>query len=150
MKLHYFPLPDQANVMSTEELRAHFHIGGLFQAGQVIAHYTDLDRMIVGAAVPTTAPLGLPHDKALGTSFFLERREIGILNIGAPGTVVVGGQKYDIVMEYFDNFGGAYAQLSWSSASQVKQIIPQGQLYPPNAAPSPWQDPPTPRVRPRI
>jgi len=96
MKLHYFPTPAQANVMSTEELRAHFHIGGLFQPGKVLAHYTDLDRMIVGAALPTTAPLGLPHDKELGTSFFLERREIGILNVGAPGSVKVGGTKYDL------------------------------------------------------
>jgi 4-deoxy-L-threo-5-hexosulose-uronate ketol-isomerase len=96
MKLHYFPTPAQANVMGTEELRAHFHIGGLFQPGQATAHYTDLDRMVVGAVLPTTAPLGLPHAKELGTSFFLERREIGILNVGAPGSVKVGGTKYDL------------------------------------------------------
>jgi 4-deoxy-L-threo-5-hexosulose-uronate ketol-isomerase len=48
--------------------------------------------MICGAAVPTGAPLGLPTDKELGTSFFLERREIGILNVGSgAGVVRVGG-----------------------------------------------------------
>ena len=94
MKLHYFPTPAAANTLSTEQLRETFHIGGLFQPGAVNAHYTDLDRMIVGAAVPTTAPLGLPTDKELGTSFFLERREIGILNLGAPGTVKVGATSY--------------------------------------------------------
>ena len=83
MKLHYFPTPAQANVMSTDDVREHLHIGGLFQPGQVNAHYTDLDRMVVGAAMPTNAPLALPHAKELCTSFFLERREIGILNIGA-------------------------------------------------------------------
>ncbi|NBQ58649.1 MAG: 5-dehydro-4-deoxy-D-glucuronate isomerase, partial [Opitutaceae bacterium] len=58
---------------------------------------TDLDRMIVGAAVPTTAPLGLPSDKEIGTSFFLERREIGILNVGAgPGIVRVGGVAHTL------------------------------------------------------
>ena len=87
MKLHYFPTPAATNTLSTEQLRDTFLIGGLFQPGAVTAHYTDLDRMIVGAAVPTTAPLGLPSDKELGTSFFLERREIGILNVGAPGKV---------------------------------------------------------------
>jgi 4-deoxy-L-threo-5-hexosulose-uronate ketol-isomerase len=52
--------------------------------------------MIVGSAVPAGAPLGLPADKELGTSFFLERREIGILNLGAAGTVRVGGTTYDL------------------------------------------------------
>lgn len=96
MKLHYFPTPAATNTLSTEQLRETFHIAGLFQPGAVVAHYTDLDRMIVGAAVPTTAPLGLPTDKELGTSFFLERREIGILNLGAPGTVTVGGTTYNL------------------------------------------------------
>ncbi len=92
MKLHYFPTPAATNTLSTEQLRETFLIGGLFRPGEVIAHYTDLDRMICGTAVPTGAPLGLPTDKELGTSFFLERREIGILNVGSgAGVVRVGG-----------------------------------------------------------
>lgn len=97
MQLHYFPTPAATNTLSTEQLRETFLIGGLFQPGAVNAHYTDLDRMIVGAAVPTTAPLGLPNDKEIGTSFFLERREIGILNVGAgPGIVRVGGVAHPL------------------------------------------------------
>ena len=97
MKLHYFPTPAATNTLSTEQLRETFHIGGLFQPGAVIAHYTDLDRMIVGGAVPTTAPLGLPSDKEIGTSFFLERREIGVLNVGTgPGIVRVGGVAHTL------------------------------------------------------
>ena len=97
MKLHYFPTPASTNTLSTEQLRETFLIGGLFQPGAVTAHYTDLDRMITGAAIPTTAPLGLPADKELGTSFFLERREIGILNLGAgAGTVRVSGKAYEL------------------------------------------------------
>jgi len=96
MKLHYFPSPAATNTLSTAELRETFLIGGLFQPGAVIAHYTDLDRMITGAAVPTTAPLSLPSAKETGTAFFLERREIGILNLGAAGTVRVGGTAYEL------------------------------------------------------
>lgn len=97
MKLHYFPTPAATNTLSTGQLRDTFLVGGLFQPGAVIAHYTDLDRMIVAAAVPTTSPLGLPTDKELGTSFFLERREIGILNVGSgTGTVRVGGTAYTL------------------------------------------------------
>jgi hypothetical protein len=53
------------------------------------------------------------------------------------GTItLVANQKYDIVMEYYDNTGSAVARLSWSSPSQAKQIIPQIQLYPPVTAPA--------------
>ena len=97
MQLHYFPTPEATNTLSTDELRARFLIGGLFQPGAVTAHYTDLDRMIVGAAVPTTAPLTLPSAKETGTAYFLERREIGVLNVGsAPGTVRVGATTYTL------------------------------------------------------
>ncbi len=94
MKRHYFPSPAATNTLGTEELRAQFLVTELFQPGQITAHYTDLDRMIVGAAMPTSAPLGLPSAKETGTSFFLERREIGVLNIGGPGVVRVGGAQH--------------------------------------------------------
>ncbi len=97
MKLHYFPTPEATNTLSTEELRDRFLIGGLFQPGTVTAHYTDLDRMIVGVAVPTTAALPLPSAKETGTAFFLERREIGILNVGGgAGRVRVGTTTHEL------------------------------------------------------
>jgi 4-deoxy-L-threo-5-hexosulose-uronate ketol-isomerase len=97
MQLHYFPTPEATNTLSTEELRSRFLIGGMFQPGAVVAHYTDLDRMITGAAIPTSAPLSLPSAKETGTAYFLERREIGILNVGTgPGTVRVGGVAYEL------------------------------------------------------
>ena len=97
MQLHYFPSPQATNTLSTEQLREQFLIGALFQNDAVTAHYTDLDRMIVGAAVPVTKPLTLPSAKETGTSFFLERREIGILNVGAgAGKVFVGGTSYEL------------------------------------------------------
>lgn len=96
MKLHYFPSPKQTNILSTEELRENFLIQGLFQSGQLITHYTDLDRMIVGGVLPVGAPIALTNDKATGTSFFLERREIGILNLASPGVVIVAGKRYEL------------------------------------------------------
>lgn len=96
MRLHYFPSPSDTNTLSTEKLRDTFLIGDLFQPGNVIAHYTDLDRMIVGGAVPVDGPLVLPDDKATGTGFFLERREMAIINLGAPGIVRIGGESYDL------------------------------------------------------
>lgn len=94
MKLHYSSGRAETNRLDTEALREAFLFEGLFQPGQVAARYTDLDRMIVGAAVPTGAALELPQAKELGTGYFLERREIGILNIGAEGTVTAGETRH--------------------------------------------------------
>ncbi|MDE3084776.1 MAG: 5-dehydro-4-deoxy-D-glucuronate isomerase [Verrucomicrobiota bacterium] len=96
MKLHYSPSPAEANILSTERLREAFLVGGFFQPGQLTAHYTDLDRMVIGAALPAASPLSLPNFKETGTGFFLERREIGILNLGAPGTVRVGSARHNL------------------------------------------------------
>lgn len=94
MKLHYSPSPVETKTLDSEKLRNAFLVGDLFQPGQLTAHYTDLDRMIAGGVVPTAAPLALPNFKETGTDFFLERREIGIINIGAPGAIRVGGQSH--------------------------------------------------------
>jgi len=97
MQLHYFPRPTETNTLSTEALRENFLIQDLFNRGELVAHYTDLDRMVIGGVVPEQTALALPNDPALGTSFFLERREIGILNIGGgPGIVHVGGTRYEL------------------------------------------------------
>ncbi len=94
MKLHYFPSPAETNTLGTEQLREKFLIGGLFQSGQITAHYTDLDRMIVGGVQPAGGVLTLPGYKETGTSFFLERREMGVINLGGPGAVRVGGESH--------------------------------------------------------
>jgi 4-deoxy-L-threo-5-hexosulose-uronate ketol-isomerase len=96
MQLHYFPTPEATNTLPTDELRARFLIRDLFQPDAVTAHYTDLDRMVVGAALPNAAPLALEPSPALGTDFFLERREVGVLNLGAPGMMRVGGVSHEI------------------------------------------------------
>jgi regulation of enolase protein 1 (concanavalin A-like superfamily) len=60
-------------------------------------------------------------------------------NVTYTGTIALtAGQKYDIKMEYFENYGGASALLEWSSPSQARQVIPQSQLFP-AGLPSPWQ-----------
>lgn len=94
MNSHYSPSPTETKTLGTEQLRSAFLIGDLFRPGEITARYTDLDRMIVGAATPSTSPLALPNYKETGTTFFLERREIGLINIGAAGIVRVGGEVH--------------------------------------------------------
>ena len=82
--------------MTTGELRQTFVIEDLFQTAQITMIYVDLDRTVIGSAVPTGLPLQLATDDALKAAYFTERRELGVLNIGAPGAVTVNGQKYDL------------------------------------------------------
>lgn len=100
MFVHHLPTPETTNTLSTEELRTRFLLRGLFKPGAVTARYTELDRMIVGVAMPEEVSLELPAARETGTEFFLERREIGILNVGGPGLVRVGRVAYE--MEHLD------------------------------------------------
>jgi 4-deoxy-L-threo-5-hexosulose-uronate ketol-isomerase len=82
--------------MTTEELRETFLIDDLFHPGQIGLTYVDLDRTVIGSAVPTSEPLFLPTDDALKASYFTERRELGILNIGGAGKVTVSGTSFEL------------------------------------------------------
>jgi 4-deoxy-L-threo-5-hexosulose-uronate ketol-isomerase len=80
--------------MTTEELRAAFLVDKLFQPGRIDLAYVDLDRTVIGSAVPLAEPLALGTDPDLRADYFTERREIGVLNIGGPGSVAVNGEVY--------------------------------------------------------
>lgn len=81
--------------MSTAEVRASFLVDTLFGEDRIAMVYcTDVDRAIVGSAVPATRPLTLESAPELRAETFCERRELGILNIGEAGTVSVDGVEY--------------------------------------------------------
>jgi 4-deoxy-L-threo-5-hexosulose-uronate ketol-isomerase len=88
--------PAAANAMDTTALRENFMSDGMFAEGQINLIYTHYDRMIVGGAVPGKGKLVLDEVKECGTASILDRREMGILNIGAPGTVHVGGKDHAV------------------------------------------------------
>lgn len=82
--------------MTTDEVRAAFLVDKLFQLGHIDLAYVDLDRTIVGTAVPLGEPLALDTDADLRAAYFTERRELGILNIGGGGTVEVEGVTFEL------------------------------------------------------
>lgn len=84
--------PDQVRAMDTAALRRSFLIEDLFRPGELRTVYSHVDRVITGSAVPLGRPLELSASKELGVEFFLQRRELGILNLGGPGTVRVDGR----------------------------------------------------------
>lgn len=87
---------DSYPVLTTDELRDKFLIEDLFVSGEISLVYTDLDRAIVGAAVPTDGPLELSAGDQLRADFFCQRRELGVINIGKAGTIIVDGTTYDV------------------------------------------------------
>jgi 4-deoxy-L-threo-5-hexosulose-uronate ketol-isomerase len=96
MTQRYAISPRETAAMNTAELRENFLLENLFVAGNIELVYTHYDRMIVGGATPTTEPLALPNPENLKADFFLQRRELGVLNIGAPGQVTVDGTVYEL------------------------------------------------------
>jgi len=96
VKTMYAVDPEATKAMDTSQLRDAFHVADLFQAGQINLTYTHYDRMIVGAAVPDGKDLTLDHVKPAGTASILDRREMGILNIGEPAAVSCGDETHQL------------------------------------------------------
>ncbi|WP_303974835.1 5-dehydro-4-deoxy-D-glucuronate isomerase [Streptococcus merionis] len=88
----YTHSPEDIRHYSTEQLRKEFLVEEVFKPGEIKLTYTHNDRMIFGGVTPTTEPLEIVFDKALGVEYFLERRELGVINIGGEGIIEIDGQ----------------------------------------------------------
>ncbi|MDD2405772.1 MAG: 5-dehydro-4-deoxy-D-glucuronate isomerase [Sphaerochaetaceae bacterium] len=85
-----------AERMNTAELRAQFLIERVFEPGKATMVYSHVDRMIAGGIMPASEAIVLAGGKELGSEYFLQRRELGIINIGSAGTVVLDGKPYRV------------------------------------------------------
>ncbi|MBU2957722.1 5-dehydro-4-deoxy-D-glucuronate isomerase [Paracoccus sp. 1_MG-2023] len=88
--------PDHARTMDTAALRRNFLVEGLFQDDQIRLTYSHYDRFVVGGAVPAGKELVLDAIAETRTATFLERREMGIVNIGDTGTIAAAGQEWQM------------------------------------------------------
>jgi 4-deoxy-L-threo-5-hexosulose-uronate ketol-isomerase len=96
MEVRYSPDPVRFCRMTTQEVRENFLVESLFRPGAIEMLYTDVDRAIIGSAVPSDKPLTLTSADELRADFFCQRRELGILNIGQLGMIVVDGRSYSM------------------------------------------------------
>jgi 4-deoxy-L-threo-5-hexosulose-uronate ketol-isomerase len=106
--------------MTTRELRETFLVDDLFQPGAIGLTYVDLDRAVIGSAVPTGEPLCLPTDDALKASYFTERRELGVLNIGGTGSIDVNGVSYELNKLDALYIGRGNEEILFSSADRAR------------------------------
>ncbi|WP_338407088.1 5-dehydro-4-deoxy-D-glucuronate isomerase [uncultured Flavobacterium sp.] len=91
----YAPSPKAVKLYDTFQLREEFLIENLMEVGKINLTYSHYDRYIAGSAVPLQ-PLSLETIDPLKAKYFLERREIGIINVGGKGTVMIDGTAYEL------------------------------------------------------
>lgn len=96
----YASSPKEVKKLDTQELREEFLIDNIMKPGEINLTYSHYDRYIAGSAVPTNKALKLEPIEPLKADYFLERRELGVINVGASGIVTVDGTDYPL--EYKD------------------------------------------------
>ena len=115
MEIRYAHHPEDFKSYTTEKMRQEFLIPAVMIPGSIQLVYSHVDRIIAGGAVPVK-PLELTAGKEMGVSFFLERRELGIINVGPRGTVTLDGVDY--VLDKTDGLyvGMGVKEIRFSSA----------------------------------
>lgn len=96
MELRTASSPRDVKHYTTERLREEFLIQGLFTADEIKLVYSHIDRIITGAATPVNEKLVLTAGEELRAEYFLQRREMGVINIGGPGKINVDGKVYAV------------------------------------------------------
>jgi 4-deoxy-L-threo-5-hexosulose-uronate ketol-isomerase len=100
MDIRYSAHPNDVKRYTTEELRREFLIENLYRPDQVVAVYSHVDRMVTLGCMPVKETVSI--DKGIdvwanfGTRYFLDRREVGMFNIGGDGSVTVDGTVYEL------------------------------------------------------
>ena len=96
LDVRYANHPEDSKHYTTEELRKHYLIEKVFIEDEVNLVYSHVDRVIAGGITPVKKALKLEGCKELGSEYFLERRELGVINIGGDGKLVIDGVEYEV------------------------------------------------------
>ncbi|MBN2503852.1 MAG: 5-dehydro-4-deoxy-D-glucuronate isomerase [Bacilli bacterium] len=94
LSIKYNNHPEDAKSYDTKTLRSRFLIDQVFADDEILLTYSHHDRIIAGGVKPVEAVLELPTTKDLGTDYFLERRELGVINVGGSGWIELDGEKF--------------------------------------------------------
>ncbi len=127
--------PTHAEAMGTDELRDNFLIEAIFTPGQVTATYTHYDRLVVLGIMPTATALTIPAEvvQMVGADALLERRELGLINIGGPALVTADGQSFEVGTHDALYLGMGFAELSFASVDAANPARLYGNSAPAHA-----------------
>lgn len=96
MEIRYAAHPNDVKSYDTSKLRSEFISTDIMESSKIKLVYTHYDRFIYGGVYPVWEPLPLPNYDALKAEYFLERRELGIINVGWKGQVTVDGEVFEL------------------------------------------------------
>lgn len=107
--------------MTSDELRKLFLIDKLFQKDEIYLVYSDVDRSITGSAVPANIKLKLlSSKKEMAAEYFLERREIGIINIGGDGLIAADGKEFSLAYKDALYIGKGTKEIDFTSINPAQ------------------------------
>ena len=131
MEVRYSPDPLNFKRMTTEELRKNFLIESLFQPDKIEMVYSDIDRSITGSAVPVKSSLKLlASKKEMAADYFTERREIGVINIGEKGIVILDGKVFTMNHKDCLYIGRGTKKIDFKSSNSKKPAMFYFSSYP--------------------
>lgn len=111
----YASSPQAVKNYDTQQLRDEFLIENLMQKDELVLVYTHYDRYMAGSAVPVNEAISLESIDPLKSANFLDRREIGIINVGGDGTVEVDGETYHLTLKDALYIGSGKKQVVFKS-----------------------------------
>lgn len=94
MEIRFQNSPAETRQMTTAQLRDNFLVQNLMQDDTIQLVYSHYDRVIIGGAKPVNKTLALPNHPELRADFFLQRRELGIINVGGAGLIIADGKEF--------------------------------------------------------
>ena len=107
--------PRDVKHYTTDRLREEFLIDDLFQKDVIKLVYSHIDRIITGSAVPVKETLVLTAGDELRADYFLERREMGVINIGGAGVITIDGKEYKVAYKEGMYIGMGAKDISFAS-----------------------------------
>ncbi|ASN83800.1 5-dehydro-4-deoxy-D-glucuronate isomerase [Pectobacterium carotovorum] len=113
---------EHAKTLDTTELRKKFLIEQIFTPNQYTMTYSHIDRIVVGGIMPVDGEITFDDGigKQFGVNYFLERRELGLINIGGPAKIVIDGTSYEVGNEEALYVGKGAKALAFSSLDSAK------------------------------
>jgi len=115
MELRTAASPKDVKHYTTDRLREEFLIDDLFQKDVIKLVYSHIDRIITGSAVPVKETLVLTAGDELRADYFLERREMGVINIGGAGVITIDGREYNVAHKEGMYIGMGAKDISFTS-----------------------------------
>ena len=113
---------EHARTLDTTGLRKQFLVEDIFRPDEATLTYSQIDRIIVGGVMPVTRAVTFSPElgKHTGTDFFLQRRELGLINIGGAAVVTVDGQVFEVGAREALYIGQGARELSFASADSAR------------------------------